>query len=163
MATKRTWRERQGVEFLSAYQASELLTGEINYPVMGYDGYGDGVGKDLVGATPPSSTTAWVGLGARKISGCALKRSTHRALQKKYFFPLYSDEPAAFSGWTCMPHTGSNSVFARGSSEPAMVSRSAICSCLFLDSTILDGCTIHSESCPPRGSDARMAGAEETR
>ena len=47
MPTKRTWRERQGVAFPSAYQASELLTGEISYPVLGYDGYGDGVGKDL--------------------------------------------------------------------------------------------------------------------
>jgi hypothetical protein len=46
MPTKRTWRERQGVAFPSAYQASELLTGEISYPVLGYDGYGDGVGKD---------------------------------------------------------------------------------------------------------------------
>ena len=41
MPTKRTWRERQGVEFLSAYQAHELLTGQIFYPVLGYDGYGD--------------------------------------------------------------------------------------------------------------------------
>src|ERR1700745_3303810 len=47
MPTKRTWRERQGVAFPSAYQASELLTGKISYPVLGYDGYGDGVGKDL--------------------------------------------------------------------------------------------------------------------
>ena len=47
MPTKRTWRERQGVEFLSAYQAHELLTGKIFYPVLGYDGYGDGTGKDL--------------------------------------------------------------------------------------------------------------------
>ncbi len=47
MPTKRTWRERLGVEFPSAYQASELLTGELNYPVLGYDGYGDGIGKDL--------------------------------------------------------------------------------------------------------------------
>ena len=47
MPTKRTRRERQGIAFPSAYQASELLTGEISYPVLGYDGYGDGVGKDL--------------------------------------------------------------------------------------------------------------------
>ena len=47
MPTKRTWRERQGVAFPSAYQASELLTGKISYPVLGYDGYGDGVGKNL--------------------------------------------------------------------------------------------------------------------
>jgi hypothetical protein len=59
MATKRTWRERQGVEFLSAYQASELLTGEINYPVMGYDGYGDGVGKDLCAFISDLMRTDW--------------------------------------------------------------------------------------------------------
>ena len=39
MPTKRTWRERQGVEFPSAYQAAELLTGEICYPVIQYIGY----------------------------------------------------------------------------------------------------------------------------
>jgi hypothetical protein len=47
MPTKRTWRERQSVEFPSAYQAAELLTGEICYPVIRYTGYGDGIGKDL--------------------------------------------------------------------------------------------------------------------
>jgi hypothetical protein len=47
MPTKRTWRERQNVSFLTAYQAYELLTGEIIYPVRGYDGYGDGWGLDL--------------------------------------------------------------------------------------------------------------------
>jgi hypothetical protein len=47
MPTKRTWRERQGVEFPSAYQAAELLTGEICCPVIHYTGYGDGIGKDL--------------------------------------------------------------------------------------------------------------------
>jgi hypothetical protein len=47
MPTKRTWRERQSVEFPSAYQAAELLTGEICYSVMQYTGYGDGIGKDL--------------------------------------------------------------------------------------------------------------------
>jgi len=47
MPTKRTWRERQSVEFPSAYQAAELLTGEICYPVIQYTGYGDGIGKDL--------------------------------------------------------------------------------------------------------------------
>jgi hypothetical protein len=38
MPTKRTWRERQSVEFPSAYQAAELLTGEICYPVIQYTG-----------------------------------------------------------------------------------------------------------------------------
>ena len=47
MPTKRTWRERQTVSFPSAYRVSELLTGKIMYPVMKYDGYGDGVGTDL--------------------------------------------------------------------------------------------------------------------
>jgi hypothetical protein len=47
MPTKRTWRERQTVAFPSAYCAAELLTGEISYPVRGYDGYGDGTGEDL--------------------------------------------------------------------------------------------------------------------
>jgi hypothetical protein len=47
MPTKRTWRERQSVSFPTAYEAYELLTGEIIYPVRGYDGYGDGWGLDL--------------------------------------------------------------------------------------------------------------------
>jgi hypothetical protein len=45
--TKRTWRERQSVSFPTAYEAYELLTGEIICPVRGYDGYGDGWGTDL--------------------------------------------------------------------------------------------------------------------
>jgi hypothetical protein len=32
---------------LSAYRRYELLTGEIVYPALGYDGYGDGAGTDL--------------------------------------------------------------------------------------------------------------------
>src|SRR5262249_45346409 len=47
MPTKRTWRDHARVEFLSAYQYHELLTGNIDYPMMRYDGYGDGGGKDL--------------------------------------------------------------------------------------------------------------------
>jgi hypothetical protein len=47
MPTKRTFRERQEVAFPSAYQTSELLTGEISYPVRSYTGYGDGIGTDL--------------------------------------------------------------------------------------------------------------------
>jgi hypothetical protein len=59
MPTKRTWRERQAVEFLSAYQASELLTGKIDYPVLGYDGYGDGVGRELTDFIGPVMRTDW--------------------------------------------------------------------------------------------------------
>ena len=59
MPTKRTWRERQGVEFLSAYQAAELLTGEIHYPMLGYDGYGDGIGKDLCAFIGPVMRADW--------------------------------------------------------------------------------------------------------
>jgi hypothetical protein len=59
MPTKRTWRERQGVEFLSAYQASELLTGEISYPMLGYDGYGDGVGRELTDFIGPVMRADW--------------------------------------------------------------------------------------------------------
>jgi hypothetical protein len=47
MPTKRTWRDRKQVAFPSAYCLSELLTGEITYPVMMYDGYADGEGADL--------------------------------------------------------------------------------------------------------------------
>jgi hypothetical protein len=47
MPTKRTWRDRQQQAFPSAYCLSELLTGKIMYPVIRYDGYGDGVGIDL--------------------------------------------------------------------------------------------------------------------
>ena len=47
MPTKRTWRERRGVTFPSAYQAAELRTGKSLYPAQGYDGYGDGIGTDL--------------------------------------------------------------------------------------------------------------------
>jgi hypothetical protein len=47
MPTKRTWRERQVVASLTAYQISELMTGEITYPVRNYTGYGDGYGEDL--------------------------------------------------------------------------------------------------------------------
>ena len=59
MPTKRTWRERQGVEFLSAYQAAELLTGEIHYPMLGYDGYGDGIGRDLCAFIGPVMRADW--------------------------------------------------------------------------------------------------------
>jgi hypothetical protein len=59
MPTKRTWRERLGVEFPSAYQASELLTGKINYPVLGYDGYGDGVGRELTDFIGPVMRADW--------------------------------------------------------------------------------------------------------
>jgi hypothetical protein len=48
MPTKRTWRERQSVEFPSAYQAAELLTGEICYPVIQYTGYGDGIRRQPI-------------------------------------------------------------------------------------------------------------------
>jgi hypothetical protein len=47
MPTKRTWRQREVVAFLTAYQAYELLTGEIIYPVRGYNGYGNGYSTDL--------------------------------------------------------------------------------------------------------------------
>jgi hypothetical protein len=59
MPTKRTWRERLGVEFPSAYQASELLTGKIDYPVLGYDGYGDGVGRELTDFIGPLMRADW--------------------------------------------------------------------------------------------------------
>jgi hypothetical protein len=47
MPAKRTWRDRQRAAFPSAYCLHELLTGEVSYPVMRYDGYGDGTGTDL--------------------------------------------------------------------------------------------------------------------
>jgi hypothetical protein len=57
--TKRTWREREGVEFLSAYQVAELTTGEVFYPALKYDGYGDGVGKDLRAFISDLMRTDW--------------------------------------------------------------------------------------------------------
>jgi hypothetical protein len=59
MPTKRTWRDHARVEFPSAYQCAELLTGEINYPVIKYDGYGDGVGKDLRAFIGPIMRADW--------------------------------------------------------------------------------------------------------
>jgi hypothetical protein len=47
-------------EFPSAYQTSELLTGEITYPVLKYDGYGDGVGTDLEDFIGPEMLADWV-------------------------------------------------------------------------------------------------------
>jgi hypothetical protein len=47
------------VDFLSAYQCSELLTGKIDYPMMRYDGYGDGRGKDLQAFIGPVMRADW--------------------------------------------------------------------------------------------------------
>jgi len=59
MPTKRTRREREAVEFPSAYRAAELLTGRLSYPVQGYTGYGDGIGKDLVAFIDDSMRMDW--------------------------------------------------------------------------------------------------------
>jgi len=59
MPTKRTWRDHTRVEFLSAYQYHELLTGNIDYPMMRYDGYGDGHGKDLHAFITPLMRADW--------------------------------------------------------------------------------------------------------
>jgi hypothetical protein len=59
MPTKRTWRDHTRVEFLSAYQCSELLTGKIDYPMMRYDGYGDGHAKDLRAFISPLMHADW--------------------------------------------------------------------------------------------------------
>jgi hypothetical protein len=59
MPTKRTWRDHQQVAFLSAYQCAELLTGEIIYPNIKYDGYGDGHGKDLRAFISPLMHADW--------------------------------------------------------------------------------------------------------
>ncbi|MFL5238669.1 MAG: hypothetical protein ACJ8EL_13895 [Rhizomicrobium sp.] len=40
------YRKRVSHRELTAYQRHELLTGEISYPVMGYTGYGSGVGGE---------------------------------------------------------------------------------------------------------------------
>jgi hypothetical protein len=44
-----TIRHRQRVSFreLGPYKRHELLTGEINYPAVGYSGYGDGRSVNL--------------------------------------------------------------------------------------------------------------------
>lgn len=59
MPTKRTWRDHTRVEFLSAYQYHELLTGKVDYPMMRYDGYGDGHGKDLRAFIGPAMRMDW--------------------------------------------------------------------------------------------------------
>jgi hypothetical protein len=59
MPTKRTWRGHQHVEFPSASCLAELLTGEINYPNIKYDGYGDGHGKDLRAFISPIMRADW--------------------------------------------------------------------------------------------------------
>lgn len=40
-------RKRTSRSELGPYRRHELLFGKIMYPVQGYTGYGDGVGKDL--------------------------------------------------------------------------------------------------------------------
>jgi hypothetical protein len=59
MPTKRTWRDHARVEFPSAYQCAELLTGKIDYPMMRYDGYGDGRGKDPRAFISPIMRMDW--------------------------------------------------------------------------------------------------------
>jgi hypothetical protein len=59
MPTKRTWRDHERVEFPSAYCLAELLTGEINYPNIRYDGYADGRGKDLRAFIGPIMRADW--------------------------------------------------------------------------------------------------------
>jgi len=41
------YRTRRSQRELTAYKRYELLTGEICYPAMNYDGCGDGTGTDL--------------------------------------------------------------------------------------------------------------------
>src|ERR1019366_1845716 len=56
---------------------------------------------------------AAAGFGAarfRKLSGSVLNLSRQRTLQKWYFVPLYSNDPALFAGSTCIPHTGSRTL-----------------------------------------------------
>ena len=40
-------RRRLSQRELGPYKRHELLTGEIDYPMQGYSGYGDGTGTDL--------------------------------------------------------------------------------------------------------------------
>ena len=47
MPTKRTRRGHRWAPNLGPYEIYELLTGRFKYPIYGYSGYGDGVGKDL--------------------------------------------------------------------------------------------------------------------
>src|SRR5262245_35457830 len=42
-----TRRKRVSRMQLGPYRRHELLTGQIEYPIHGYTGYGDGVGTDL--------------------------------------------------------------------------------------------------------------------
>jgi hypothetical protein len=47
MPTTITRHRRTSRRQLSAYKRHELVTGKIFYPMLGYDGYGDGLGRDL--------------------------------------------------------------------------------------------------------------------
>jgi hypothetical protein len=57
--SKRTVRTRDWRPTLSPYQEYELLTGELVYPVRGYSGYGDGIGKDLTAFIGPEMRHDW--------------------------------------------------------------------------------------------------------
>jgi hypothetical protein len=58
MATIKRRRRGSHAE-LTAYKRYELLTGEIKYPALGYDGYGDMHDNDLHGFIRDEMRTDW--------------------------------------------------------------------------------------------------------
>jgi hypothetical protein len=101
MPTKRTWRERQGVEFLSAYQASELLTGELDYPVMAYDGYGDGDGRELTDFIGPVMRADWARHRAALLSFWISGQYSNKLPNRKpwlFYFGAPGTRPWAWCG-----------------------------------------------------------------
>ena len=57
MAVK--YRKRQSQRELGPYKRHELLTGEINYPMAGYTGYGDGKSTDLTAFISAEMRADW--------------------------------------------------------------------------------------------------------
>ncbi len=52
-------RKRTSRLEIGPYRRHELLTGKINYPVLGYTGYGDGVGTDLTAFISDAMRRDW--------------------------------------------------------------------------------------------------------
>jgi hypothetical protein len=55
-----TRRKRASRLSIGPYRRHELLTGRIQYPVLGYTGYGDGVGTDLTAFISDEVRADWL-------------------------------------------------------------------------------------------------------
>jgi hypothetical protein len=54
-----TRRKRSSRLNIGPYRRHELLTGRIQYPVLGYTGYGDGIGTDLTAFITDQMRADW--------------------------------------------------------------------------------------------------------